>query len=264
MTHWKTASSCVIGNSHINNKTPCQDKTSELKKTDTLEFIKKALVLDFKWNSSVFYGVSLADGAGSCDNSQIGADLSSKYILRFVESRFNELLKINSSQISNLLINYLENGLKETAEYKGVDFASLSSTLLFVAIKSDKFIIGHIGDGVIGMLDNNNEIKVVSGPENGEFSNATFFTTSTNYPNRLRILKGTLKNAVGFILMSDGPEESLYNKQDNSLLDVTKDIINWLKNNTTQNVKEALTNNLKNVISKNTSDDCSIAIIRKV
>jgi serine/threonine protein phosphatase PrpC len=139
----------------------------------------------------------------------------------------------------------------------------LSSTLLFIAIKNDKFIIGHIGDGVIGMLDNNNEIKVISKPENGEFSNATFFTTSTNYPDRLRILKGTLKNAVGFILMSDGPEESLYNKQDNSLLDINKDIINWLKDNNIQDVKKALTDNLKNVISKNTNDDCSIGIIRK-
>ena len=64
--------------------------------------------------------------------------------------------------------------------------------------------------------------------------------------------------------MSDGPEESLYNKQDNSLLDINKDIINWLKGKNIQDVKKALTDNLKDVISKNTNDDCSIGIIRKV
>jgi serine/threonine protein phosphatase PrpC len=262
MIPWKMVSVYTIGQSHIASSTPCQDRTFELVKIDFFKSFKK-LLFDLKWTPSIFYGLSLADGAGSCANSGLGADLSACNILTFVENKFEKLLDINPSQISNLLTSYLEKELEKTAKRQEIQFNTLSSTLLFIAIKNDKFIIGHIGDGVIGMLDNNNEIKVISKPENGEFSNATFFTTSTNYPDRLRILKGTLKNAVGFILMSDGPEESLYNKQDNSLLDINKDIINWLKDNNIQDVKKALTDNLKDVISKNTNDDCSIGIIRK-
>lgn len=262
MIPWKMVSVYTIGQSHIANSTPCQDRTFELVKIDIFESFKN-LLFNLKWTPSIFYGLSLADGAGSCANSDLGADLSACNILTFVEKKFDKLLDISPTKISNLLISYLEKDLEKTAKQRKIKFNTLSSTLLFIAIKNDKFIIGHIGDGVIGMLDNNNEIKVISRPENGEFSNTTFFTTSTNYPDRLRILKGTLRNAVGFILMSDGPEESLYNKQDNSLLDINKDIINWLRSNNIQDVKKALTDNLKDVISKNTNDDCSIGIIRK-
>ncbi len=123
-------------------------------------------------------------------------------------------------------------------------------------------IQGKIGDGVIGMLDSGNNLKTISKPDNGEFSNSTFFTTSTKYKERLRILKGRLKSADGFILMSDGVEDSLYDKKKESLSDTNKIIINWLENNTEKEVEKALYSNLEQIISKQTSDDCSIGIMR--
>ena len=111
-------------------------------------------------------------------------------------------------------------------------------------------------------LDNENNLKTISKPDNGEFSNSTFFTTSIKYKDRLRILKGTLKNSIGFVLMSDGSEESLYDKKMESLSDTNKIIINWLENNSEKSVEKALYNNLEQIISKQTSDDCSIGIMR--
>ena len=271
MSNWKIASSYIIGQGHISKNIPCQDRTFKLideiffKKTIKRKFFKnrssmkrKIKRIDFK-NS--FYGLSLADGAGSCKYSDIGAEFITQEILKYIKLNFDDLFK--DENLSSTLLNHIENKLysKTTPD---ISFKDLSSTLLFIAIKDNRFLIGHIGDGVIGMLDSSNNLKTISKPDNGEYSNSTFFTTSVSYTNRLRMLKGTLKSANGFILMSDGAEESLYDKKTESLSDTNKVIINWLENNSVIDVEKALYDNLEQIISKQTSDDCSIGIMRVI
>ena len=269
MNSWKIASSYIIGKGHILKNIPCQDRTFKLidrkfsYKVVKRKFFKKkkaikttTKVID---NQNSFYGLSLADGAGSCKYSDIGAELITKKILQYIKINFDNLFKNENIRLT--LLNYIENKLQKRAT-DNISFKDLSSTLLFIAIKNNQFIIGHIGDGVIGMLDNKNNLKTISRPDNGEFSNSTFFTTSTKYKERLRILKGTLKSANGFILMSDGAEDSLYDKKKESLSNTNKIIINWLENNSEKEVEKALYNNLEQIISKQTSDDCSIGIMK--
>ncbi len=270
MHGWKIASSYIIGQGHVAKNIPCQDRTFQLvdkqflkqkikkrffKNRKAIEVTKK--IIDYK-NS--FYGLSLADGAGSCTYSDLGAELITKKILQYIKINFDDLLNDNNLQLT--LTTYIEKELQRQVT-DSISFKDLSSTLLFVAIKYNKFIIGHIGDGVIGMLDNENNIKTISKPENGEFANSTFFTTSIKYVERLRLLKGTLKKSTGFILMSGGTEESLYDKQQECLSDTNINIINWLEKNSKKDVEKALFDNLEQVISKRTSDDCSIGIMRK-
>jgi len=271
MNSWKIASSYIIGQGHISKNIPCQDRTFKLVEKKFLQKavkrkvfknrkgIKKTIkVID---NQNSFYGLSLADGAGSCKHSDIGAELITKNILFYIKINFDSLFR--NENISLTLINYIENELKKRTT-DNISFKDLSSTLLFISIKDNKFIIGHIGDGVIGMLDNKNNLKTISKPDNGEFSNSTFFTTSVKYKERLRILKGTLKSANGFILMSDGSEDSLYDKKKEILSDTNKIIINWLDNNSEKEVEKALYNNLEQIISKQTNDDCSIGIMKRI
>lgn len=245
--HWKIASAYVQGRGHVAKNVTCQDRTFKL-----IE----------KHEKGKFYGLSLADGAGTCEHSDIGAEIVTNKVLSFLKSNFTSLYR--SKNISKNIIYNIEKELKTVATQNNLDFNSLSSTLLFVAIKNKKFIIGHIGDGVIGMLDNKNKISTISQPENGEFANSTFFTTSLKYKNRLRITKGTTKNCLGFILMSDGTEESLYDKKNKQLINTSGVIINWLKAHSEEDVENALYDNLKKEIAKKTLDDCSIGIIRKI
>jgi serine/threonine protein phosphatase PrpC len=243
---WKIATAWVQGRSHLTKNTPCQDRTFQLVENH---------------KTGTFYGISLADGAGSCSHSDIGAEVVTNRILFFLKSNFSSLFKKNN--IDEKVLVYIEKELKKISKQNNYDLKDLSSTLLFIAIKNDSFIIGHIGDGIIGVLNNENKISVISYPENGEFANSTYFTTSLKYEKRLKILKGTIKNSLGFILMSDGTGESLYDKKNKILIDINADIINWLENNSEKDVKDALNNNLKEVISQRTLDDCSIGIIRK-
>ncbi len=269
MKSWKIASSYIIGQGHISKNIPCQDRTFKLV---DIKFLKREIKRKTYKNKSSkkitrntldsknsFYGLSLADGAGSCKYSDIGAELITKKILEYIKVNFNNLIR--DEHIGLSLTGFIERELKKKVNSQ-MSFKDLSSTLLFVAIKSNKFIIGHIGDGVIGMLDNENNIKTISKPDNGEFSNSTFFTTSIKHQERLRILKGTIKSSVGFILMSDGTEESLYDKKNECLSDINKTIVNWLDNNDEKGVEKALYRNLEQVISKKTNDDCSIGIMR--
>jgi serine/threonine protein phosphatase PrpC len=269
MNIWKIASSYIIGQGHISKNIPCQDRTFKLvdekflNKTIKRKFFKnrsaiKRRIKKIDFENS-FYGLSLADGAGSCKYSDIGAEFITQEILKYVKRNFEDLFK--DGNLSLTLLSHIENKLYSKTT-SSISFKDLSSTLLFIAIKNNKFLIGHIGDGVIGMLDNNNNLKTISKPDNGEYSNSTFFTTSVSYPNRLRMLKGTLKSASGFILMSDGAEESLYDKKAESLSNTNKIIINWLKENSEKDVEKALYNNLEQIISKQTSDDCSIGIMK--
>jgi len=245
MTQWKIASSYAIGQGHIKKDIPCQDRTFKLIQ---------------KHKSGSFYGLALADGAGSYKHSDIGAEMISKKILYFIKSNFSRIFKQNRPNI--FLIRFIEKELKILAKSKQIGIKELSSTLLFIAIKNDKFIMGHIGDGVIGMLNQDDDLKIISYPENGEYANSTFFTTSTSHKHRLRMLKGTLKSSKGFIMMSDGAEESLFDKRTNTLINSNKNIINWLENNSEKSVEKALLENLEKVITQNTQDDCSIGIMR--
>jgi len=247
MNKWKIASSYVIGQGHIKKSMPCQDRTFKLIS---------------KHKSGTFYGLSLADGAGSCQYSDIGAEIITKKILYFLKSKFSYIMRYKNP--IPYIIKYIEKELTTVAIDKKINIKDLSSTLLFVVIKNNQFIIGHIGDGIIGTLNKENKIQIISYPENGEYANSTFFTTSIKYKQRLRIIKGNIKNTEGFILMSDGSEESLFDKKNKLLSDINIQIINWLKNNSEKKVEDALYNNLKNAISKNTNDDCSIGIMRRV
>ena len=95
----------------------------------------------------------------------------------------------------------------------------LASTLLFVAVKDDKFILGHLGDGVIGYLKNNC-LKTASLPNNGEFSNETYFSTSKDASSHMKLAKGSVRDIDGFVLMSDGTADSFYNKKEKKLCDI--------------------------------------------
>lgn len=243
---WKLASAYVTGRGHLTKNIPCQDRTFELIS---------------KHSTGVFYGLSLADGAGSYKFSDIGAEIVTKEILTYLKSNFSNLLQVKNT--SKKIIKNIEERLAVESKNRGINIKELSSTLLFVVIKNDKFIVGHIGDGVIGVLDKDNKISVLSHPDNGEYSNSTFFTTTDSYPDRLRVIKGSIVDSTGFILMSDGTDEFLYDSKTKKLAPVNAEIINWLDGRSSEEVKSALQWNLNNKIIPKTHDDCSLGILKK-
>ncbi|MFN8303560.1 MAG: PP2C family serine/threonine-protein phosphatase [Saprospiraceae bacterium] len=241
---WKIAGSSVIGLSHIKNNIPCQDHISILDNDDC-------------------FCISLADGAGSAKFAELGASIVTSKTCELILQYFDKFFLDEAKEVREKIIHVLRTNLGMQAKVKEAVKRDFASTLLFVAVKGENFIAGHIGDGIIGYVKGN-ELITLSPPENGEYINETYFVTSNNYQRNLRLFKGEVQNINGFVLMSDGTCESLFDKANRSLAPVVKEIIEWLDENSIEVVTNALKSNLEEVIRNKTLDDCSLAIMKKV
>lgn len=239
---WKAIGCEAQGRSHITNGIPCQDRVSIKSKEDGI-------------------AVALADGAGSARLSHCGAEYITDYITDEIYSDFETIY--NDDDGRNVKVQLMEkvtNVLQNLAIKLECAVKDLSSTLLVVVIKDNRFLLLHLGDGVIG-YSKNQDIKVATHPINGEFSNETYFTTSRDAINALRIAKGGLNEIEGFVLMSDGTENSLYSKKHKSLTPTVRKLLQncaWFSD-------YVATNNLRLVMEElfvqNTFDDCSMVVI---
>ena len=256
LERWKNVNTYVIGKLHITNQLPCQDRT-------------------FYYEANGVKVLSLADGAGSKKLSQIGADIVCKEICTLLANNFVEyLLKFefqntdknkhekNMASLSKVIINHLVNALKKQAIELNVGVEELSSTLLFVAVKDNHYIMGHLGDGVIaGLYSENNttRVRVLSDPENGEKKNVTYFVPDSDADQHLRLEVGRMNNLKGILLTSDGAGTVLFNNQtiDGNVIKIFNNFIG----KTSDEYEKILRNFLENMISNYSSDDLSFNVL---
>ena len=194
----------VLGKDHAKKGLPCQDRTS-------------FVILDG------CYVIALSDGAGSRKLSHLGAEVAVKHASAYFAPKFEEAYQIIShgdqEAVKSLTVEFVSSlfqalGVVVNAN-PGSDYDDYLCTLEFVVVKGGRYIAGHCGDGVIGILIDEigeERIDTLSKPENGAAANLTFFINDKNSAPHLRFYCGSMAAVGGFILMSDGPEEALYNK----------------------------------------------------
>ena len=229
------------GLNHYRDKSPCQDRTYYLKNENLNVMV-------------------LADGAGSAKFSKIGATIITKFIANFINENFDYCFKnINKKKFKDEFIDRCLNEINSTkkSEHSINDYAT---TLLFVAQKDDNFFYGHLGDGGIG-LKQGKKIKLISAPENGETANSTFFITSDDAKDRIRLKKGKLKKNNSFVLLSDGAFDCVFDKSSLVFTNVLYQFIDWTKNEKELDVSAAILKNIKEFFTKKTFDDISLCII---
>tara|TARA_Y100001970_G_scaffold292136_1_gene432133 strand:- start:1428 stop:2279 length:852 start_codon:yes stop_codon:yes gene_type:complete len=250
----KIVNQSVRGKSHVQMDIPCQDKTY---------FIDKN-------NIKV---ISLADGAGSCKYSEFGAEIATKVCGKYLVQNFSKIYNDLNNEFfgkelfekikDEIIKNFKDQNNKVEKEIDNnsdeIIIQDFSSTLLFLAFSEGKYISGHIGDGIICI--NNEELKVLSNPENGETSNSTYFFTSKSAEKHLRLKKGTIEKDTTFILMSDGTHECIYDKKEKIFTNAILKFIDWIANGKQEEVSEAIESNMKKYFINKTSDDCSISIM---
>lgn len=182
MKRWFYSGASVIGQSHLSTATPCQDK------------FKIQTSSEGEW-----IAVAVCDGAGSAEFAEQGASITSTHFC-------NELIKLSQELdfrppgewINDFLIDCVirvREQLRKSASSD--DIRKYHSTLVAALMgRSGGFSI-HIGDGALfgGTFDNSklgnaielNSSYVISKPENGEYSNETFFITEGSWVKHLRI-----------------------------------------------------------------------------
>lgn len=238
---WKKASCAIQGRSHIANNIPCQDKTYCLSAND-VEVI------------------ALADGAGSAKLSHYGAEAATQTAATLLSEQFDQFYNGSPNYFRTTILTKILDKLLELQKKHNCHLKDLSSTLLIVAIKDTRYIIAQLGDGVIGYIKND-QVTVATKPQNGEFANTTYFTTSSQASQIMTTLRGKLGNITGFVLMSDGSENSFYNKRQHTLAPIVKELFDFNTMYPKAIFQTQLENDFKLIISQKTSDDCSIALI---
>ena len=241
---WSLTQCAVQGRSHIKNNVPCQDKTHTLTENGV----------------SV---IALADGAGSAPLSHYGAERVPELICKTFANQFDEIFaKQDGTAVKQDLVNAVVDSLLVLSVEHACDVKDLACTLLAVAVKDERFLLLHVGDGVIGYLKKET-VKVASAPTNGEFANTTVFVTSKDAAKTMNLLKGNLNGIEGFVLMSDGSEASLYSKRENKLAQSLQRILRLSAITPTEHMEKLLLASFESKVRQATNDDCSIAMMAK-
>lgn len=244
VVRWMTAMAAHVGRGHARFDIPCQDYVGSLRAGRNI-------------------AIALADGAGSARYAEQGARSSVESVLKLLVSEFENLRCLPMNVIRREVLKSILSDLRKLKRENESLLRDYACTLLFVVTNGERYLIGQIGDGVVGIL-NENKLRLALKPSKGEFINETVFVTSRNARKFFQIKKGMSTNLDGVILMSDGSAESLFDRKSNSFGVGANRMMHWLESHCPLDVETAYIENLQNILSQRTTDDCSIAVLRKV
>ena len=132
----------------------------------------------------------------------------------------------------------------------------LSCTLLFVAVKDRRMIIGHLGDGLVVRISPSG-LSPFSMPQN-EKDGTTFFITAGHAADYMRFIKTTVDDCHAVALMTDGVQDNVYDEDAGLVKPVVAKMAETFKDGREKGeaaIKEILEKYI--VGSSNVSDDSS-------
>ena len=188
---WKVAGASVTGFSHHADGTVCQD-------AHAISTTKSGWLV----------GV-LCDGAGSARCSDASAKLFSSEV---VAQLLHRLDAVNGGEIQQRVVqNWVEefvqgvrNQLQSSKLQPAETLQDFHATLLGVVAGPSWGMFFHVGDGAGCAATSNDLAKVImSGPENGEYANETYFVTQDDWREHFRVTSFDSQYDL-IALMSDG------------------------------------------------------------
>ena len=186
---WRVYAAAVIGASHLEAGTPCQDAFAHAVVGDTLLAV-------------------VCDGAGSYELSHLGAQaVSAGVVARLAEleraaAPLSTLAAEDFARVVGDTIAQVREALQEEATKAGVELAAYSCTLVGALATAHGGRFFHVGDG-LAVAEAGDAPAVVSLPENGEYANETYFVSGEAWREHLRCTEFSLP-AARLALMSDG------------------------------------------------------------
>lgn len=211
----------------------------------------------------------LSDGAGSATHSEYGAQALVYAGCELLVDQFESFVSGNDGrQVKLEIARNLVGRLEDVARRRNVGVENLAATFLAVAASNDRFFMVHVGDGVIGYVKDGVS-RVASTPDNAEFANQTTFLTSERSATRMRLYRGSLEGVAGFVLMSDGTANSLYDWRTKGLAPACAKLIARVGSapaTQARNPKheKELRRFIDTTIRAATKDDCSIGILGRM
>ena len=210
-----------------------------------------------------FVSAVLSDGAGSKPHSQIGAEEICHHVSGLVRASFESLWDQEMGAAQSMILQSIRERLAAVSHDLVLDLDDLAATLLFVAIKDDRYIAGNIGDGIIA-CQVEEAATVLCTPRRGEFANETFFVTSGDALSVFEIRKGMLGSISGFAMMTDGVASCLYSPRTKLLAPAVSTLWRWLEKQPAKVVDQQMLKAIRDLFQPRTSDDCSLAVLKRI
>lgn len=175
---WSVYRAVAIGTSHMERQLPCQDACQA-------------------WVSGNLLVAAVADGAGSASHSELGSELCVNAVVEGLKSFFEsdaeqsadvDVLALSQTHLTDI-INGVREKIFELAASNGLEPRDLACTLIGVVARlPGNGYFFHIGDGAgVAQFSDTTLPAVVSHPENGEYSNETWFLTHEAWKDHVRL-----------------------------------------------------------------------------
>jgi hypothetical protein len=240
---FKVAVARAQGRRHESADIPCQDAVSG-------------------FCSDKLASIVLADGAGSALYAGPGAEIVVNTITGTLKENFNRIIRSKEAKAKHKVMGPLIRTLSEVSKRYRTELKQFAATLLFAATDGKKLLIGQLGDGRIGIRNAvTGEWRSILSASKGEFFNETVFVTSRNAPDLLQLSVLSVDSTDACVIMSDGAEESLYQRASGIFAPAVSRMSDWVPKYDRTTLESAIENNLKDVIRLKTSDDVSIGYL---
>lgn len=165
-------------------------------------------------HSGAFTIMAAADGAGSCSLSRVGADIACKTVVNF--------LKVHLSRAADVEMCLKEaaiqsvTAIEKEARKRQINKHQLSTTLLLAVygrIKNKPVIAAlQVGDGVICIRNQKNEITVLGYADHGEYGGQSLFLTAEGITDKLerKISLFAPDNLKSIAILTDGIADDFF------------------------------------------------------
>lgn len=210
--------------------------------------------------------IVLADGAGSRRHAASGAEAAVGACEALLKRGFDALharIKANATGAARSVLDVVLKALDAEALRLGCERDALAATLVFAAQCGERYVTGHIGDGVIFQRDGDGVVHTASPPFNGEYANTTAFVTDAEALSRLRVSAGECAagGAGGFAVVSDGCAHSLYHRRSGRPAEAVGKLMAWNARLGREEMEAVLQFHLEETFASKTGDDCSLALL---
>jgi hypothetical protein len=189
----------VTGPSHIKKGIPCQDAMA-------FEAIRESTAV-----------IAVSDGLGSARFSDIGSEIAVRSAGRMIADLFCE--KIGDTVLADITKNreiieksflHAKESIQRYAEENDMQPKELACTLIVVLIDRNYVSCGHVGDGgIVGIREE--EPVIISDPGYSEYINETTPITSEKWRSDLRI-KENIPGLDSVSVFTDGCQRAVLTK----------------------------------------------------
>lgn len=230
---------CAVqtGTGHLQRETPCQDSAQGVCAENAC-------------------CIALADGAGSRADSHRAAEAVTRALSLALARDFDSWYALPDDALARRLLTAATDAVRASAP--GTEPAC--TLLLFAAARDGRCLMVHLGDGAILGAGTLGPV-LLSGPENGESREVTYFVGSAGALQHLRVQRTLPAGCHTVLLCSDGSAAALLHEQTRQVAPAVSVLARMTVTLPRATAEQYMREDLDRLFRPHTPDDMSLAVL---